>query len=75
MVWKLNPDSEAATVDCPFFKFIRSARGVSQDLSLFPPYLRLVLAILADCGAVRRLVVVQPDVKSLIHSDITLVPS
>lgn len=43
-----------------------------QEPRLLPPHLRLVLAILANCGAVRRVVVVQPDVKSLVHSDVAL---
>ena len=72
MVGKLNPDREAAAVDRPLFKFIGSTGRVSQDPRLLPPRLRLVLAILADCGAVCRLVVVQPDVKSLVHNDVAL---
>ena len=72
MVRKLNSYRKAAAVNRPLLKFIRSAGRVSQDPRLPLPHLRLVLSILAHCSAVRRLIIVQADVKTLIHIDVAL---
>lgn len=72
MVRKLNPDCKTAAVNRPFFKYIGSARLVCENPRFLSPHLGVVLAILADCRAVRRLIVVQPDTKSLVHSDVAL---
>ncbi len=72
VVGKLNPDSEAATVDCRLFESVGSAGRICKEPHLLRPHFLLVPAVLADCGAVRRVVVVQPDVQSLIHSNIAL---
>ena len=72
MVGKLNPDGEPAAVDRGLFKSIRSAWRICQEPRLISPHFLLVLAILADCGAVRRVVVVKPDIESLVHSNVAL---
>lgn len=72
MIGKLDPHLKAAAVNLLLFEFIRSAGRVSQDPCLPLPHLRLILFISANCSAMCRLVVVQPDVKSLIHDDVAL---
>ena len=62
MVGKLNPDGEAAAVDRRLFESVKSAGRIYQEPRLLFPHFLFVPAVLADCGAVRRLVVVQPDV-------------
>ena len=72
VVGKLNPDDEAAAVDRRLFESVRSAERICQKLRLLPPHFFLVQAVLADCGAMRRVVVVKPDVQSLVHSYVAL---
>ena len=72
MVGELDPDGETAAVDRRLFKSIRSAGRICQEPRLLSPHFLLVLAVLADCGAVRRVVVVKPDVESLVHSNVAL---
>ncbi len=72
MVGELNPDSEAATVDRRLFESVGSAGRICQESRLLPSHFLLVPAVLADCGVVRRVIVVQSDVQSLIHSNIAL---
>jgi len=72
VVGKLNPDGEAAAVDRRLFESVRSAGPLCQEPRLLPPHFLLVQAVLADCGAVRRVVVVKPDVQSLVHSNVAL---
>ncbi len=72
VVGELNPDGEAAAVDRRLFESVRSAGRICQEPRLLPPHFLLVQAVLADCGAVRRVVIVKPDVQSLVHSDIAL---
>lgn len=72
VVGKLNPDGEAAAVDRCLFEFVGSAGRICQKPRLLSPHFLLVPAVLADCGAVRRVVVVQPDVQSLVYSNVAL---
>ena len=72
VVGKLDPHPKATTMDHPFFEFIRSAGRVSKNPRLPLPHFCLILSILGNCGAMCRLVVVQLNVKSLIHGDIAL---
>ena len=72
MVGKLNPDSKATAMDCYLFKLTGSAWHICHDLCLLPPHLGLVLAILANCSPVHRVIIMQPDAKDAVHSNVAL---
>lgn len=72
MVGEFDLDGKAARIYRHLSESIPSARRVCQDPRLLSPHLLLVLAIVANCGAVRRMVVVQSYPEIVVYDDVVL---
>lgn len=59
-------------MDTGLSQSIPCARRVCQDPCVLFPHLLLVLAVVANCGPVRRKVVMQPYAKIIVHGDVAL---
>ena len=72
MVWEIHLNGKTACMDRDLSKTISSTRSIGQDPSFLLSHLLLILAIIADCGAVCRVVVVQPDPEIVIYCYVVL---
>lgn len=72
VVWKIDPNGKAAAMNRRAGKPILRAEGKTQEPRFLPPHFGAILAVVFDCGTVRRVIVVQPNPVGVVHSNIAL---